>query len=108
MEKIVKGVKRLDSNTYAEFDKDITEAASGDCDRLVVDLADTQYISSICLRVLLKGFKQMRAKGGEFVLRSVQPTVLEVLVLGGFLRNFYNFKKIFKKCNTFATLCVVR
>ena len=88
METIVKGVKRLDSNTYAEFDKDITEAASGDCDRLVVDLADTQYISSICLRVLLKGFMQMRAKGGEFVLRSVQPTVLEVLEITGFAGGF--------------------
>ncbi len=88
METIIKGVKRLDSNTYADFDKQVEEALIGDYDRIVIDLADTQYISSICLRVLLKGFKKMRAKNGEFVLRNVQPTVLEVLEITGFAGGF--------------------
>lgn len=88
MEKIVKSVAKLDMNTSKGFEADVMAAITEDCDRLVIDMQDTNYISSICLRTLRNGFKKMKSKGGEFVLRNVNPPVMEILEITGFAGNF--------------------
>lgn len=88
MENVVSSAKRLDTTTAKEFDAKIAEAITPECDTLVIDMAETTYISSICLRSLLTGFKKMRAKGGQMILRNVSPTILEILEVTGFAGNF--------------------
>ena len=51
--------------------------------RLIIDMAETRYLSSAGIRNLLTTFKRMRAAGGEFILRNVSSSVLEIINLTG-------------------------
>ena len=51
------------------------------CERLVLDFAKLQYISSAGLRVLVSAHKKMN---GELMIRSVSPDVMTVLHMAGF------------------------
>lgn len=89
MEKIIKSNARINEGNVSEFDKEITECIDdAECDTLVVDMSETVYVSSSCLRVLLKAFKSFRRKGGKFILRNVQPPIMEILEITGFAGNF--------------------
>lgn len=88
MESIVKSGKRLDASAAKEFEAQITSAITPECDTLVIDMEETIYISSICLRCLLVGFKKMRAKSGSMILRNVSGTIMEILEVTGFAGNF--------------------
>ncbi len=50
---------------------------------LVVDMADTAYISSAGIRALRTSMKSIRAAGGTFVLRNVSERVREIIDLTG-------------------------
>jgi anti-sigma B factor antagonist len=60
-----------------------TEIAAG-ATRLVADLSGVDYTSSAGLRSLLSAQKEIRQKGGDFRLASVQPSVMRLLKLSGF------------------------
>lgn len=51
--------------------------------RLVLDLAGVDYISSAGLRVVIAGYKQLRAIDGAFLVRAAQPGVAKVIELSG-------------------------
>ncbi len=51
--------------------------------RIVMDMAGVDYISSAGLRVVIAGYKQLRAVQGGFALRNVQPGVAKVIELSG-------------------------
>jgi anti-anti-sigma factor len=53
---------------------------------LIADLAQTHYVSSAGLRVLLKLAKQAKATGTAFVVCGLQPAVREVFEISGFDR----------------------
>lgn len=88
MEKVVKSGARLDTNTAKAFDADVMAAITEDCTKLVIDMEDTTYISSICLRTLRNAYKKMKDKQSEFALRNVKPTIMEILEITGFAGNF--------------------
>jgi anti-sigma B factor antagonist len=50
-----------------------------DTNRLVVDLADTEFIDSTGLGVLIRALKRLRHRGGDLVLRSPRPNARKVL-----------------------------
>jgi anti-sigma B factor antagonist len=56
---------------------------------IIVDLKDTEYISSSGLRVLLAGLKRLKAKNGDLRLISLQPVVREVFEISG-LSNLFS------------------
>ena len=56
--------------------------------RIIVNLADTEYISSSGLRVLLAGLKTLKQKNGEMRLTSLQPVVRDIFEISGFSRLF--------------------
>ena len=56
----------------------------GDAKCVVLDIAEVPYMSSAGLRLLLTSHKAMLAKGGEFKIVNVQPSVSEVLSITGF------------------------
>lgn len=88
MEVVVKSAPRLDTGTSKAFEEQVMTSITEDCDKLVIDMEDTTYISSICLRTLRNAFKEMKKKGGEFALRNVKQTIMEILEITGFAGNF--------------------
>ena len=73
---------RIDSKTAPEFEKEIKECLEP-AEKLVIDLAGVNYISSAGLRVLLTGHKAMAAKGGLKVT-NVCKEVMAIFNVTGF------------------------
>lgn len=74
---------RLDTLTAPEFEEKL-EPELEDTEKLVLDLAELEYISSAGLRVLLSAMKVMEEQG-EMVLRNVRPDVMDVFEVTGFI-----------------------
>lgn len=77
---------RLDSTTAGEFDAFLEENRKPDTEKLVLDFADVDYISSKGLRSLVKAYRVMNGK--PVVLRKPNAAVTDVLQLSGLLRYF--------------------
>lgn len=73
---------RLDTVTAPELEKAVAELLP-QTDSLVLDLGSLEYISSAGLRVLLKAYKALVAKGG-LKLTGVQEAVRDVFDITGF------------------------
>lgn len=84
MEKVIKTEARLTEAARVNLDGQITGAFAEQMEKLVLDMEDTEYISSACLRCVLKAMKMSRAKGVSFVIRNVKPAVLEIFEITGF------------------------
>lgn len=74
---------RLDTQTSPEADEQIAAAIAEGETRILIDFAQTEYISSAGLRVLLKTTKQLK-QGGAFGLCNANPQIREVLDISGF------------------------
>ncbi len=77
---------RVDSITAPELDKRISEALPG-CERLILDFAGLEYISSAGLRILMSLAKTMNRLGG-MKFRNVAESVSEIFELTGLLAVF--------------------
>jgi anti-sigma B factor antagonist len=73
---------RLDTTTAPSLESAIAETVVA-CERLVLDFAGLEYISSAGLRVILKAQKAMAAKGGMKLLH-VNETIMEIFEITGF------------------------
>ena len=78
----VEVVGRLDSLTAPELEDSLEEVYDG-IDKLILDLAKLEYISSAGLRVLL-GASQVMDEQGEMVVRNLTQPVRDVIELVGF------------------------
>lgn len=78
---------RIDSNYSADLEKALNKAAD-EYSRIIMDLKDTEYISSSGMRALLAGKKTLREKNGEIILISLQPVVRDVFEIAGLARLF--------------------
>ncbi len=74
---------RLDTNTSPELEAFLRENLDGVQD-LVIDLANTQYVSSAGLRVFLFAYKELVKVDGKVVLRSPNVYIADVLDATGF------------------------
>lgn len=74
---------RLDTNTSGDLDRHLTEHV-GLSDRLVLDLAEIEYVSSAGLRVVLMLAKKLQRGGGALVLCGMSAGVREVFDIAGF------------------------
>ena len=77
----VKG--RLDTNTAPELEKGALEDLAN-FNKLRLDLAALDYISSAGLRVVLTLHKNMAGKGGTLVVAHPKDEVMEVFDMTGF------------------------
>ena len=80
-EMTVKLKGKLDTQTAPEAQTKIDEQLGG-VSKLILDLRELSYISSAGIRVLLLLSRAMSSKG-DLILRSVQPSVMDVLELVG-------------------------
>lgn len=73
---------RLDTTTAPEFENEFKASVSG-IEKLVLDFAGLDYLSSAGLRVLLAAQKTMN-KQGSMVVRNVNETIAEIFDITGF------------------------
>ena len=75
---------RLDSNSAPDAEE-IFLQMSERFDRLVLNMARVNYISSAGLRAIKRIYLAMRKKGGELVLTNVNRIVMEVFEITKFV-----------------------
>ncbi len=73
---------RIDTKTAPELET-VIQTSLADVSELIIDLADTVYISSSGLRVLLIAQKQMN-KQGEMSVIHVNNDLMEIFEVTGF------------------------
>lgn len=75
---------QLDTLSSPDFEKEIINILEGDVKKVILDGTDLTYISSAGLRLLLILQKKMSLKGGVFVLRNIQNSIMEIFRITGF------------------------
>jgi anti-anti-sigma factor len=84
---VVTPAGRIDQATVAEFETALAphiERCAPDKDRVVLDLAKLEFISSAGLRVLMLASKQAKAQKGTIVVSGLQPLVQEIFQITRF------------------------
>ncbi len=74
---------RLDTTT-SEDAYEIFQQTAQKFDTLVLNFNKLEYVSSAGLRSLKRLYIIMQQKGGQLILRSVSPYVMEILEMTGF------------------------
>ena len=77
-------VGSLNSITAPELDKEL----AGDItkvQKLILDLAQLEYMSSSGLRILLSAQNSLDAQDGQMIIRNVNETVTEIFEITGFV-----------------------
>ncbi len=75
---------RMDIIAAMQFEKTVGECLQRGEQKLVVNMAALDYISSAGLRSLLTSAKKIKAVQGKLHLCNVQGTVKEVFAMSGF------------------------
>ncbi len=78
-----KVIGRVDSATAPDLEKSLHDHIEADHNQLVLDLSETEYMSSAGLRVLVSSLKLAKKHGGDLHLAQISERVKEVLDLAG-------------------------
>jgi anti-anti-sigma factor len=85
---------RVDSSTAPQFEQAMQKIIDAGRYRIVVNLAETEYMSSAAFRVLISALKQVKrgTRRGDVRISAVPPKLMETFKLGGFdeLFSFYD------------------
>lgn len=81
-ELIVNLTGRLDTTTAPELETELKQSVDG-VEKLVLDFAALEYLSSAGLRVLLAAQKIMN-KQGKMIIKNVNETIAEIFEVTGF------------------------
>lgn len=73
----------LDLNGTYSIEVQFVRACEGDNIRLIVDLSNVSYISSVGITMLVNATKSVTGRGGKLVLLNPQKAVAYVLELTG-------------------------
>ena len=74
---------RLDTTTAPQLEAELKQNMVG-VEKLVLDFAELEYLSSAGLRVLLAAQKVMN-KQGEMIIKNVNETINEIFEVTGFI-----------------------
>jgi anti-sigma B factor antagonist len=74
---------RLDTTTAPQLEAEFKQNITG-VEKLVLDFATLEYLSSAGLRVLLSAQKVMN-KQGEMIIKNVNETINEIFEVTGFI-----------------------
>jgi anti-anti-sigma factor len=85
---VVAPVGAIDSKSAPEFEKALTKLLAEKKREIVLDLARLDYVASAGLRVFVMVGKRLQADGGRLALCSVNPSVMKVLEVSGFVALF--------------------
>ena len=76
-------VGRLDTTTAPQLEAEFKQSING-VEKLVLDFAELEYLSSAGLRVILAAQKVMN-KQGEMIIKNVNDTINEIFEVTGFI-----------------------
>ena len=76
-------IGRLDTITAPQLEAEFKQSITG-VEKLVLDFAELEYLSSAGLRVLLAAQKVMN-KQGEMIIKNVNDTINEIFEVTGFI-----------------------
>ena len=76
-------IGRLDTITAPQLEAEFKQSITG-VEKLVLDFASLEYLSSAGLRVLLAAQKVMN-KQGEMIIKNVNDTINEIFEVTGFI-----------------------
>ena len=76
-------VGRLDTTTAPQLEAEFKQNING-VEKLVLDFASLEYLSSAGLRVLLAAQKVMN-KQGDMIIKNVNETINEIFEVTGFI-----------------------
>ena len=79
----IKVIGRLDTTTAPQLETEVKLNIVG-VEKLVLDFAELEYLSSAGLRVLLATQKVMN-KQGEMIIKNVNETINEIFEVTGFI-----------------------
>lgn len=79
---VLKG--RIDTTNADQFQQELSPVMEGDKPDIDIDCTDLEYTSSQGLRSFLILQKSVNARGGQLVLRNMNPMVKEVFDITGF------------------------
>jgi len=83
------GIKgRLDTINYSILEKRLTELLDQNIDRILINCAQMDYVSSSGLRILLMALKRITMVKGKFVLCNLQENIREIFEISGFTTIF--------------------
>src|SRR5262245_2129523 len=74
----------LDSTSSGEAGDRIVNIAQGEHKRVLLNLAELEYVSSAGLRVILRGAKLLQGKRGELKICNAKGPIMDVLETSGF------------------------
>jgi anti-anti-sigma factor len=74
---------RIDTGTAPKLQEDLLEAIAS-AEKVELDFANVEYVSSAGLRVLLMGQKRAQGSGKTMTLKNVPCEVMEVFEITGF------------------------
>ena len=75
---------KLDTNTTPSAEDSISALCDRGATKMLINLAELDYISSAGLRLLLATAKKLKATGGVLRVCSLNNTVQEVFEISGF------------------------
>jgi anti-sigma B factor antagonist len=75
---------RLDSGTSPEAETLINKLLDAGHNRIIINLSETEWVSSSGLRVLLVTAKKMSAMKGKVIICQLNEVVKEILDISGF------------------------
>jgi anti-anti-sigma factor len=76
-------VGRVDASTYQELELRLRDYIESDRVHLVLELDETEYLSSAGLRVLISAQKALKPRGGRLAIAQPSARVKDVLDLAG-------------------------
>ncbi|MFT7073266.1 MAG: anti-sigma B factor antagonist [Patiriisocius sp.] len=82
--KVVHLKGNLDTNTAPDAEKEINKWLENGSLKMVINLKDTNYVSSAGLRIFLATAKKMAAAGGVVKWCNANEVVQEILDISGF------------------------
>ena len=75
---------RLDSASATEIEGELYMLVDDDIRTIVLDCQGMEYIASTGLRILLTLYKMVHPRGGEVIMKNVDPYVMEIFEMTGF------------------------
>jgi anti-sigma B factor antagonist len=74
----------LDTNTSGQLESIFAEHLDRGARRIILELTEMDYVSSVGLRVFLSSLKRLRASEGRLVLSGLNEEVREIFDMAGF------------------------
>ena len=84
--RLINLIGALDLSGSYSIEVEFVRHCAGDNVRVLVDLSEVDYISSIGVQMLVNAANSIAGRGGKMALLGPQPSVLDVLDLTGILQ----------------------